>query len=266
MTSEITTRINDLLDRAPKRRSPSVLECELKHLYSMVDYTDLSTDLTSSSASDLVQSALRAPVRPAAICTHPHVIPALKEELLRVSPAVSACSVTSSFPRGDVTPEAVATEVTQAVQAGADEVDIVAPYLGLKSNPSMQLIAEVTRAAEESRGDAILKVIIESGEVDDLDLIYEASRAVANAGADFVKTSTGKVPVGATRHHIAAITLGISDSGRQVGVKASGGVSDPAFALDLLNIVVTELGSLYDDQAMFRIGSSSFGDPSSGVY
>lgn len=266
MTSEIANRVHDLLALTPERWSPTVPACEEKHLYSMVDYTNLATDLTPSSGSELVQAALRAPVPPAAICTHPHVISGLKEELMRVNPSVNACSVTSSFPRGDVTPEAIATEVAEVVQAGADEVDIVAPYLGLKSNPSMQLISEVTQAAESSRGDAILKVIIESGEIHDLDLVYQASFAAANAGADFVKTSTGKTSVGATREHVAAIALGISDSGKQVGVKASGGVSDPAFALDLLHIVVTELGPLYDDQALFRIGSSSFGNPSSGTY
>jgi len=261
MGREIENRVMGLLDGSPT----GVFNRQIfDGLSSMVDYTDLSDDLWRDDVPALVARALKGSVAPAAICTHPHLIPTLKSELIRVGSHISTCSVTGSFPSGNQDPASLAGEVSELVQVGAEEIDIVAPYETLLETGGVEAIVKATSLCAEAAQSSLLKVIIESGQLEDLDLIYRAARAAAENGADFVKTSSGRTAEGASEAHVAAIALAVLDSGDLVGIKVSGGVSSPAFALRLNQIVVTALGEAWNDQALFRIGSSSFGGSNSG--
>jgi deoxyribose-phosphate aldolase len=161
----------------------------------------------------------------------------------------------TNFPGGAADPDAAARESAEAVALGADEVDVVFPYRALLAGDERAgraLVAQCRAAV----GGARLKVILETGELREPALIRRASEIAIEAGADFIKTSTGKVAVNATLEAAAVMLAAIREAGRTVGFKAAGGVrtADEAFAY--LALAQRELGEGYTAPATFRFGAS----------
>ncbi|MCP1548850.1 MULTISPECIES: deoxyribose-phosphate aldolase [Methylorubrum] len=218
----------------------------------LLDLTDLSDACTAASIEDLCGRARSSGV--AAVCVWPRFVAdsvrALRASGVRVATVVN-------FPEGG---EAVARTVaeTQATLAdGADEIDLVLPYRALMRGDveSARAMVEAVRAACAGR---LLKVILETGELEDPDLIAQASRLSLEAGADFIKTSTGKTAVSATLP-AAEIMLGTirARSGRAVGLKVSGGLRRVEDAAAYLALADGIMGPDWVSPTTFRIGASA---------
>jgi len=218
----------------------------------LLDLTDLSDACTAASIEDLCGKARASGV--AAVCVWPRLVAdsvrALRASGVRVATVVN-------FPEGG---EAVARTVaeTQATLAdGADEIDLVLPYRALMRGDveSARAMVEAVRAACAGR---LLKVILETGELEDPDLIAQASRLSLEAGADFIKTSTGKTAVSATLP-AAEIMLGAirARGGRAVGLKVSGGLRRVEDAAAYLALADRIMGPDWVSPTTFRIGASA---------
>ena len=194
----------------------------------------------------------------AAVCIYAQLIPRAVEQLRGSS--VKVASVAGGFPAGLAPLEARLADVRQAVEAGADEIDIVL-------NRSLFLGGEYARAfeelvaAREAAGDAHLKIILETGELGSYDRVRQASVLAMAAGADFIKTSTGKIGIGATPPSALCMMEAARDffteTGRRVGVKVAGGVRASKQAIQYLVLVYETLGAEWMTPDRFRIGASS---------
>lgn len=143
--------------------------------------------------------------------------------------------------------------------SGADEVDVVFPYRALMAgNEAVGL--ELVEACRQACGDAVLKVIIESGELADPALIRRASELAIDGGADFLKTSTGKVEVNATLEAAEIMLQVIRDSGKEIGFKAAGGVRSAEDAQGYLQLAERLMGAAWITPAHFRFGASGLLD------
>jgi len=163
----------------------------------------------------------------------------------------------TNFPHGNDDIAIAVLETRAAVAYGADEVDVVFPYRALIAGDET-VGFELVEACKEACGDeAILKVIIESGELKDPALIRKASELSIDAGADFIKTSTGKVPVNATLEAAEIMLIVISEKNRKVGFKPAGGVKDAAKTAEFLAVAAGILGEEWITPDTFRFGASS---------
>ncbi len=188
----------------------------------------------------------------------PLVIPA--REVVAGSPVVVACA-TGDFPAGAAPLTSREAEIRAAVAAGAQEID--APIDRANLSDAAAVVDEV-RALREAAGQARLKVILETGELDDLDLVHRAAVLAAGAGADMIKTSTGKTRKGATLEAAAVMARSLAEvrrvTGRAVGLKVAGGIRSAADACRYLEVVERVLGDTWLVPARFRIGASSLLD------
>ncbi len=146
-----------------------------------------------------------------------------------------------------------------AVEAGADEIDIVIPVGAFLGN-DFASVADEIREIKGAIGSKLLKVIVESGLLGDFEHIFRASMIAMDAGADFIKTSTGKTAVSATPEAAFVMCRAISDfyseTGIRVGFKAAGGIATPADAINYYQIVKYCLGDNWLNNSLFRIGAS----------
>jgi len=194
----------------------------------------------------------------AAVCLYPQNVPPALEELKGTS--VKVASVAGSFPAGLGPLDARLTEIRWVVEQGAHEVDIVlnrALFLGGRYAACFEELA----AAREAVGSAHLKVILETGELGSYDRIRQASVLAMAAGADFIKTSTGKLGVSATLPNALCMMEAARDffdeTGRRVGVKVAGGIRASKQAIQYLTLVYETLGPDWMTPERFRIGASS---------
>lgn len=224
-------------------------------------------DLTRLEAGD-DESAIRALCRRArtpfgavaAVCVHPCFVRAAREALEEAnqSTLVRVATVVD-FPQGQSTPEQVASEIREALLAGADEIDLVFPWRSLRRGDA-KAGRSLVKAAREACGDHLLKVILETGELADPGLIREAAEIAIDAGADFLKTSTGKVPVNATPGAARILLEAIRDSSRDVGCKVSGGIRTTEQARDYLDLAAELMGEDWITPRHFRFGASGLLD------
>ncbi|WP_323122327.1 deoxyribose-phosphate aldolase [Burkholderia alba] len=240
------------MNRLPTRNQ--IIEAALKALH-LIDLTSLNDDDTDASIAALAASADTPVGTPAALCVYPRFVGAARAALAARGLALPIATVTN-FPDGAADPDAAARETADAIALGADEVDVVFPYRALLAGDARvgRTLVEQARAASAGR---CLKVILETGELRDAALIRRASEIAIEAGADFIKTSTGKVPVNATLDAAAAMLAAIRDAGRPVGFKAAGGVRSAEEAAAYLSLAEHELGAGYTVPATFRFGASS---------
>jgi deoxyribose-phosphate aldolase len=179
----------------------------------------------------------------------------------RLPPAVAVAAV-ANFPAGGTDPAAALRETAQIVDAGAQELDLVLPWRALLAGDdaaASRLLAAVRRAAPGLR----LKVILETGALPDEAAMQHAARVALAEGADFLKTSTGKTPTGATPQAARVLLQAIAadpQACRRVGFKASGGVRTVADAAVYLALVRRHLGADAAGPARFRIGASALLD------
>ncbi len=223
---------------------------------SLMDLTTLNDDDTEGKVAALCRKAAGPAGRVAAVCVYPRFVPIARKTLAEQgSPEVLVATVTN-FPAGGEDIDIAVAETRAAIAYGADEVDVVFPYRALMAG-NAALGEQLVRACKEACQGKTLKVIIESGELKDPALIREASLISIRAGADFIKTSTGKVPVNATLEAARAMLEAIRDSGANCGFKASGGVRSAAEAADYLALADGMFGAEWVTSAHFRFGASS---------
>jgi deoxyribose-phosphate aldolase len=193
----------------------------------------------------------------AAICVYPNFVSVVKEKLTVKN--VKIASVAGAFPSSQTFRSIKVSESKMAVEAGADEIDIVLPVGAFLGN-DFAMVADEILEIKEALGDKRLKVIVESGLLGDYEQIFKASMIAMDAGADFIKTSTGKTAVSATPEAAFVICRAImnfyTETGIKVGFKAAGGIATTAEALTYYHIVKSCLGEEWLSNNLFRIGAS----------
>jgi deoxyribose-phosphate aldolase len=219
---------------------------------SLIDLTSLKGGETVDEIEALCQRAVAH--RIAAVCVYAEAVPAARPVL--AGSAVRLATV-ANFPYGGDDIAAAAEETAAAVAAGADEVDVVAP-IGALLEGDIGLVGELIEACRAAAGpDITLKVILETGALREPDLITAAARAAVMAGADFLKTSTGKIEVGATLEGAAALLAVCREAGGRVGFKAAGGIRTAADAAAYLHLADAMMGPDWASPRTFRFGASA---------
>lgn len=224
---------------------------------SLMDLTSLTNNETEQEIINLCQQAKSPAGNTAAICIFPRFIPLAKKILIEQNtPEIKIATVTN-FPHGNDDINIALAETKAAVAYGADEVDVVFPYRALiKGDETVGF--ELVKACKEACGaKVLLKVIIESGELKTPHLIKLASEIAIAAGANFIKTSTGKVAINATPEAAKIMLTAIKDNNTNVGFKAAGGVKNADDAGVYLTIAQTLLGNDWTNTSHFRFGASS---------
>ena len=195
----------------------------------MVDHTLLKPEATAKDVQALIDEAVELGAY--SVCVSPSMLPIEVPETLKVAVVVG-------FPSGAVKAGVKAFEAAQAAADGADEIDMVVNLAFVKEG-DYEAVEEEIQGVRDAAPDVVLKVIIESAALTD-DEITATSKAAVNAGADFVKTSTGFHPAGGASTH--AIELMRATVGPSIGVKASGGVRDAAAAEAMIAAGASRLG------------------------
>jgi len=194
----------------------------------------------------------------AAVCVYPDLVGVAKAAV--AGSGVAVASVATAFPSGRASLAVKLADVEDAVSAGADEVDMVIDRGAFLAGRYGQVYAEI-RAVREACGPAHLKVILETGELATLDNVARASWLAMMAGADFIKTSTGKVTPASTPPTALVMLAAVRDfeqtSGRRVGVKVAGGIRTAKDAIRYLVLVNEIAGPAWLTPQFFRIGASS---------
>jgi deoxyribose-phosphate aldolase len=228
---------------------------------------DLTTLEGSDTPGKIVAMCAKA-VRPdptdasipsvAAVCIYPALVPVAAGQLKGTG--VHVASVAGSFPSGLGPLAERLGEIRAAVDMGADEVDIVLNRSAFLAGRYRQAFEEIA-ASKEACGDAHLKTILEIGELGSYDQIRRASVLAMAAGTDFIKTSTGKIGVGATLPGALCMMEAARDfsheTGRRVGVKVAGGVRQAKQAIQYLVLLYETLGAAWMTPDLFRIGAST---------
>lgn len=193
----------------------------------------------------------------AAICVFPNYVAVVKEKLTAKNIKIAA--VAGAFPTSQTFRSIKVTECKMAVEAGADEIDIVIPVGAFLGN-DFASVADEIREIKGAIGSKQLKVIVESGLLGGPEQIFRASMIAMDAGADFIKTSTGKTSVSATPEAAFVMCRAIldfySETGIKVGFKAAGGIVTPSDAIGYHQIVKYCLGNEWLNNTLFRIGAS----------
>lgn len=244
--------------------SPSVADKHL--LMSILNLIDLTSLNTTDNKSQIIHFAGKVNSfsgrysnipNVAAICVYPNFVSVVKEKLSAKNIKIAA--VAGGFPSSQTFRSIKVAESKMAVEAGADEIDIVIPVGAFLGN-DFSMVADEIQEIKAAIGNKQLKVIIESGLLGDYEMIFKASMIAMDAGADFIKTSTGKTPVSATPETAFVMCRAISDfyseTGIRVGFKAAGGIVDPTDAVNYYQIVTYCLGEEWLNNTLFRIGAS----------
>ena len=220
-----------------------------------LDLTSLGEEDSPSRIEALCASAAGPGGLPAAVCVYPEHIGTARRALTAAGATGVKVATVVNFPDGGEDEERVARETRRAVAAGADEVDMVLPWKAFLAG-DVESARRAVVAGREAATGCVLKVILESGALANADIIRAASELALEAGADFIKTSTGKVAVGATPAAARVMLEVIRDRGGQAGFKASGGVRSLQDAAIYLGLADDILGAGWSTPGHFRIGAS----------
>jgi deoxyribose-phosphate aldolase len=230
----------------------------------MVDLTTLEGQDTPGKVRALATKAMRPdPTDPtcppvAAVCVYPDMVPVAKETL--GDSGVHIAAVATAFPSGRAAMDIKLADTQDAVEAGADEIDMVIDRGAFLSGRYLQVFEEIAQV-REACGDAHLKVIFETGELQTYDNVRRVSWLAMMAGAHFIKTSTGKVQPAATLPVTLVMLEAVRDyrdaTGRMVGVKPAGGIRASKDAIKYLVTVNEVAGREWLDPEWFRFGAST---------
>lgn len=236
----------------------------LKLALSMIDLTTLEGKDTKGKVQQLCykamhpHDALKNIPTVAAICVYPSYVSVAKKALKNSN--IQVASVATAFPSGQSSIEVKLSDTKFAVDQGADEIDMVISRGKFLAGNYRYVFDEIT-AVKEACGKAHLKVILETGELDTLDNVRKASEIAMYAGADFIKTSTGKIQPAATMQVTYVMLDAIKDfylkTGKMVGMKPAGGISTSKIALQYLIMLNEVLGEKWMNKNYFRFGASS---------
>ena len=268
---KIAAGIKAIADNLDQLSSPEVL----KQCFSIMDLTTLSTSDTVESVSKLVDKVNKLAEAypdypaPASICVYPNFAQTVRSR--KNNPAVHVTTVSSCVPTAQSFLEVKVLECEMAVKGGADEIDIVLALNSFLAGDYDRAYEEIVtmknaidKAAAAEKREVVLKVILETGLLVTPANIAQASFLAMEAGADFIKTSTGKVSVNATPVAAyvmcEAIRRYYEVSGRKVGFKAAGGISTASDAICYYYIVSNILGRDWLCRERFRFGVSRLGN------
>lgn len=236
----------------------------LKMALNMIDLTTLEGKDTPGKVKQMCYKAQHLhdvlPGLPtvAAVCVYPSMVKIAKKEV--AGSGVNVASVSTAFPSGQAPLEVKITDTKFAVDEGADEIDMVISRGKFLSGEYNYVFDEIAMI-KEACGKARLKVILETGELATLDNVRKASDLAIYAGADFIKTSTGKIQPAATMQVTYTMLMAIKDyydkTGIMIGMKPAGGISTSKLALHNLVMVKEVLGSAWLTNEWFRFGASS---------
>jgi deoxyribose-phosphate aldolase len=235
----------------------------LKKIFGCIDLTKLSERDNIENVTHLcdkvnmLDEAYPTVPAVAALCVYPELVPVVKEKL--ENPLVSIASVGGGFPASQTFTNIKVMEIEQAIEMGAEEIDLVLP-VGKFLMDDLEYVEYEIQVIKQRLGHILLKVILETGSLADPSLIRKASLLAIGSGADFLKTSTGKMSPGATPEAMIVMCGAISDyynrTGKKIGVKPAGGISDTPTALLYYSIVREILGEEWLNSERFRIGAS----------
>ena len=255
-------------ERAAKFTTRSIKTgSKLQGLKMVVSMTDLTTLEGKDSPGKVMQMCAKA-IRPdprdpsvpsvAAVCVYPNLVPAAVRALQGSD--VRVASVATSFPSGQFPIDGRLDEVRRAVEAGADEIDMVINRGAFMQGDYRKVYDEVA-AVKEACGSARLKVLLETGELETYDNVRRASHIGMEAGGDFIKTSTGKVSPAATMPVTLVMLEAIREfylsTGKRVGMKPAGGIRTAKQSLHYLVMVKETLGDDWLTPDLFRFGAST---------
>ena len=230
----------------------------------MMDLTTLEGSDTPGKVAALASKAIQPDPSDAtvpsvaALCVYPNLVPPAVERLRGTD--VKVASVATAFPSGQSPTDLKVAEVRRVVELGADEVDMVIDRGAFLSGRYAKVYDEIVQV-KEAAGDAHLKVILETGELGTYDNVRRASLLAIAGGADFIKTSTGKISPSATLPVALVMLEAIRDvyeeTGRRVGLKPAGGIRNAKQAVQHLVLVHETLGLDWLTPDLFRFGASS---------
>ena len=225
----------------------------------LLDLTDLNDDCTPADIDRLCQRARTPHGSTAAVCIYPRFVAQAAERL--ADDTVTVATVVN-FPSGGEAREDVVAATRTAIDEGADEIDLVLPYRDFLAGDEASARAMVRAVAEACAGHALLKVILETGELGSDEAITAAANLAMEEGADFIKTSTGKVAVNATPHAARLMLSAIAarrearPEAKEVGFKPAGGIRTTADAGAYLALADKILGHDWATRDTFRFGAS----------
>lgn len=235
----------------------------LKTIFSCIDLTTLSPTDSVKSVTAFVEKVNQFSKEyaempnVAAICVFPNYADTVKT-VLKVE-GVNRAVVSAGFPNSQALQSIKVTETSLAIDGGANEIDVVISIGEFFEGNYKHVFDELVKL-KEACGDVHLKVILETGLLNDSELIWKASMLAMEAGADFIKTSTGKVDPAATHEAAYVMSKAIKEytaqSGRVVGLKPAGGISTTSNAVAYYSIVKEVLGTMWLNNTWFRIGAS----------
>jgi deoxyribose-phosphate aldolase len=259
VTEEVEKQLDQIRSDLPSSEDKEIL----KKIFSFIDLTTLSERDNIHNVTHMCERVNMLPEaypsmpNVAAICVYPELVSVVKEKL--DNPLVSIASVGGGFPASQTYTNIKVMEIEQAIAMGAEEIDIVLP-IGKFLMDELEYVEYEIQVIKERIGSIHLKVILETGSLQDYSLIRKASMLAIGAGANFIKTSTGKISPGATPEAMVVMCNAISDyynrTGKKVGIKPAGGISDVPTAILYYAIVRKILGESWLNAERFRIGAS----------
>ncbi len=229
-------------------------------ILSLVDLTSLNSDDSEETIIRLCEKAAQYEEKVAAVCVYSKFVALAKQRLQLLQADDVKIATVTNFPGGEQPLAEVLAETRSAIADGADEIDLGMPYRALMKDDIERAAEYVRQSKALCEGDVHLKVIIESGELQTPELIRLASEVAIKAGADFIKTSTGKVPVNATLSAAEVMLHSIKMLNPKVGFKAAGGIRSFDEARAYLALAAEIMGPDWVGPSHFRFGASALLD------
>ena len=260
--AKIDKNTGEILAKHAKKQA---LPEELKILLSLLDLTSLEGSDNAASINKLCDKACsfkeKALPLPAAVCIYPPFIHTAKKHL--IGTGIHVATTAAAFPSGQMPVRVKLEEIKYAMAEGADEIDIVISRGTFLEGNYNTVYREIDTIRELTRG-LTLKVILETGELGSYENIAKASEIAIEAGADFIKTSTGKISPAATEQAVYVMLQVIlshyKKTGKSVGIKPAGGIAEIGKAMNYYYLVSEVLGEDWLQPRLFRLGASRLAD------
>ena len=227
-----------------------------KQALSLIDLTSLNLDDTEQDIIKLCHKAQTPYGHVAAVCVYPQFVSVARRSLNDLGLENVKVATVTNFSHGTDSIDEVIAQTEQAINDGADEIDVVLPYQAFTNGDLDHCEQVLIESKKRCNGPTLLKVIIESGELAEPNLIKAASEFCIDCGTDFIKTSTGKVKVNATLESAEIMLTAIVENDTKVGFKAAGGIRTAVDAMAYLKLAENLLGKEWISPMQFRFGAS----------
>jgi deoxyribose-phosphate aldolase len=224
-----------------------------KFILPLIDHTNLNETATPAEIQELCKQVITAKNLIAAVCVYPQYIKLTKSLLPNSNVKIATVC---NFPNGENSIATTVTEIKNALQLGADEIDVVFPYKQFLQNNQNYVADYLAQCRTACPTEIKLKVILETGVLIEKKLIIAAATLAIKNGADFIKTSTGKISQGASVPAVTAILSALAGQSRNVGIKISGGIKNLDDVKPYWDLLVTRQGADWITPQTVRFGSS----------